>query len=281
MDQHAMKGQDERPPQGDVMDDIPSNDDERGDRRSRLYRQRAIVLRRWDLGETDRILSIFTADLGKRRVVAKGTRRPGNRLAGHLEPFTATRLLLARARNLDIVSQAESIDGFALLRQSETSIATAAYLAELVDTLLPEEQGNEAVFDLLFAAMRLLDEGRDARLVTLIFEMGVLRLTGYRPELQQCIGCSTEILPVENGFSSEGGIVCPDCLRLRPDAVAMSVGALKLLRAIDRGDIERLVGLRIPPAVWGDLSTVLPRYIARITGRESAARRVIAELQLQ
>ncbi len=251
------------------------------ERRSRLYRARAIVLRRWDLGETDRILSIFSAEHGKRRVVAKGTRRPGNRLAGHLEPYTATRLLIARARTLDIVSQAESIDGFSRLRQSENAIATAAYLAELVDVLLPEDQGNEAVFELLFAALHLLDEGQDVRLVTLVFEMGLLRHTGYRPELYRCLGCDNEMTPVENGFSSEGGVVCPNCRRLRPDAMPLSVNALKLLRAIDRGDIERLSGLRVPSEVWADLSNLLARYISRITGRESSARRVIGELRLQ
>lgn len=264
-----------------ARDGPPASDGGPPERRSRLYRARAIVLRRWDLGETDRILSVFSAEHGKRRVVAKGARRPGNRLAGHLEPFTVTRLLMARARSLDIVSQAESIDGFPRLRQSESAIATAAYFSELVDVLLPEDQGNDAVFELLYVALRLLDEGQDSKLVTLVFEMGLLRHTGYRPELRRCLGCDSEMEPVENGFSPEGGVVCPTCLRLRPDALPLSVNALKLLRAIDRGDIERLSGLRVPPEIWADLSTLLARYISRITGRESSARRVIGELRLQ
>lgn len=270
----------EHNPSSTIEDDDASSA-ERTERRTRLYRTRAIVLRRWDLGETDRILSIFTAEHGKRRVVAKGTRRPGNRLAGHLEPFTAVRLLIARARSLDIISQAESVESFPRLRQTEVTIAAAAYLSELVDVLLPEDLVNETVFELLFSSLRLLDEGRDVRFVTLVFEMAMLRQTGYRPELQHCVGCSADVLPQENGFSPEGGVVCPDCLRLRPDGLPLSVNALKLLRAIDRGDIERFASLRIPADVWLDLSLLLTRYIARITGRESSARRVIGELGLQ
>lgn len=277
----AMSGQDSERNTPLNREDNDATSEGRTERRSRLYRTRAIVLRRWDLGETDRILSIFTTEHGKKRVVAKGTRRPGNRLAGHLEPFTATRLLIARARSLDIVSQAESIEAFPRLRQTEVTIAAAAYLAELVDVLLPEDLGNEAIFELLFASLRLLDEGRDVRLVTLVFEMGMLRQTGYRPELRHCVGCGADLLPQENGFSSEGGVVCPDCLRLRPDGLPLSVNALKLLRAIDRGEIERLASLRVPADVWLDLSSAFSRYIARITGRESSARRVIGELGLQ
>src|SRR5690554_4752709 len=87
-------------------------DEARANRRARLYRVNAIVLRRRDLGETDRIVTLLTAERGKLRVVAKGSRRPSSRIAGYLEPFSASRLLIARTRGLDIISQAESIDPF-------------------------------------------------------------------------------------------------------------------------------------------------------------------------
>lgn len=251
------------------------------ERRSRLYRVRGIVLRRRDLGEADRIITIFTAERGKLRIVAKGTRRPSSKMAGHLEPFCATRLLVARARNLDIISQAETIEHFSALRASETAIATAGYLAELIDALMPEDQAHESVYELTYAALRLLSEDHDPRLVTHIFEMGLLRQLGYRPELVTCVMCGAEILPVPNGFALDGGVICPNCLRVRPDAVTLSVNALKLLRAIDRGDIERLFTLRVPNTIWREVGDVLNAYITRVTGRESPARRVLESLRLE
>lgn len=251
------------------------------ERRSRLYRVRGIVLRRRDLGEADRIMTILTAEQGKRRVVAKGTRRPSSKLAGHLEPFCATRLLMARARNLDIISQAETIEHFARLRHSEAAIATAGYFAELIDALLPEDQQHEAVYELTFASLRLLDEGRSPRLVTHVFEMGLLRQLGYRPELARCLSCEADIQPEPNGFAFDGGVLCPRCLRVRPDASSLSVNALKLMRSIDRGEIERLFSLRVPADTWAEVGDVLARYIARVTGRESSARRVMDSLGLE
>jgi DNA repair protein RecO (recombination protein O) len=266
------------------MDEAPRIDDgndARTDRRARLYRVNGIILRRSDLGETDRLLTVLTAEHGRRRVVAKGARRPASRIAGHLEPFTATRLLIARTRGLDIISQAETINSFAGLRALEMAIGTAGYLCELVDRLVPEDQAHEAVYELLYASLGLLDLGRDPRLVSHIFEMGIIGHLGYRPDLQTCLSCGKALEPVENGLSGEGGVVCGDCLRYRPDAVPLSPNALKLLRAIDRGDLERLFGLRVPETVWLEIHHAMARYIARLTGRESGAQRVITELKLE
>lgn len=256
-------------------------DDHHEERRQRLYRLRGIILRRRDLGEADRIITIFTAEQGKRRIVAKGARRPSSKLAGHLEPFCATRLLVARARNLDIISQAETLEHFSDLRLNEAAIATAGYLAELIDALLPEDQAHEPVYELTYAALRLLNEGHDPRLVTHVFEMGLLRQLGYRPELMRCVTCGAEIEPEPNGFALDGGVICPNCYRVRPDAMALSVNALKLMRAIDRGEIERLFSLRVPPAIWAEVGDLLAGYITRVTGRESSARRVLESLRLE
>ncbi|MFQ5886561.1 MAG: DNA repair protein RecO, partial [Anaerolineae bacterium] len=85
--------------------------------RERLYRAEAIVLRRMNLGEADRLLTLYTPEWGKIRVVAKGVRKPTSRKAGHLELFTHSRLLIAKGRSLDIVTQAETITPFLPLRK--------------------------------------------------------------------------------------------------------------------------------------------------------------------
>ena len=80
--------------------------------RERVYRTEGIVLRRQDLGEADRLTTVYTLHHGKLRLVAKGVRRLRSRKAGHLEPFTRVALLIARGRELDIITQAETIGDF-------------------------------------------------------------------------------------------------------------------------------------------------------------------------
>src|SRR5215468_7426623 len=110
--------------------------------RERTYRTEAIVLRRKDIGEADRILTLFTPQLGKVRAVAKGIRKPRSRKAGHLELFTCTRLLLAVGRDLDIITQAEGIEPYRPLRDDLLRSAYGAYMVELLDRFTPEAEEN-------------------------------------------------------------------------------------------------------------------------------------------
>lgn len=252
------------------------------DRRARLYRVQAIVLRRRNLGESDRILTLFTRETGKLRCVAKGTRRPGSKIAGHTEPFMLANLLMARTRGLHIVSQAEGVRSFARLREREQAIAAAGLMAERVDSLTGEEQPVPAVFELYESALDLLDRGKSPERVQIIFDLGLLRETGYRPNLGECLQCGSTLEPETNGFRFDaGGVICPRCMGAGGELRPISVGVLKVLRMIDRGEIGRFLGLRISEHILRDTQALLSDYVEWITGRDSSASRVIRDLRLE
>lgn len=253
-----------------------------GDRRSRLYRISAVVLRRRNLGESDRILTVFGREVGKHRLVAKGVRRPGSKLAGHCEPFMLTNMMLARTRGLPILSQAEAQRAFPKLRTDEHRIAIASLMAERVDSLTGEDEAQPGIFELLVNALELLEQGADPDKVQIIFEQVLLREAGYRPELTACVNCGAELRPEPSGFQvSRGGAVCPRCLPAQPGVIPLSVDALKVLRLVDRGEPGRLLGARVPERVIAEVKVALASYIASITGRDSGAARVIRELKLE
>ena len=127
-----------------------------------IYRTEAVVLRRHDFGEADRILTLYSPWRGKFRAIAKGVRRPKSRLGGHVELFTHVNVLVAEGRNLDIVTQAEAIRPFGRIRDDLWKTAYASYVAELVDRFTEEHLGNEPVFDLLLQAFSYLDEADTA-----------------------------------------------------------------------------------------------------------------------
>ena len=261
---------------------VATNGGAAADRRSRLYRAQGVVLRRRDLGETDRIVTIFTREHGKQRVVAKGTRRPGSRLAGHLEPYMLTNILVARGRSLDIISQAECVSPYSALRQDENAIAAAGLCSELIDSLTAEDQPHPQVFELLLSTLGLLEEDADPRRAVLVFEFALLANLGYRPEVQRCTACSQDLEPVPSGFSLDaGGVVCHRCLRPASGLALVSVDALKMLRMLDRGDVARLLRLRIPGQVIDEVDRLLADYVRQIAGKESQARRVLSDLRLE
>jgi len=117
--------------------------------RPRVYKTEAIVLKRINLGEADNIITLYTPNFGKIRAVAKGVRRPKSKLGGHLDLLTQSALLLAQGQNLDIITQAQSIESFLTLKSDIKRISCAFYIAELVDQFTVEHVENYPIYRLL------------------------------------------------------------------------------------------------------------------------------------
>lgn len=236
--------------------------------RRRLYRTEAVVLRRMDLGEADRILTFFTPDRGKLRAVANGVRRPGSRKAGHLEPFMRTRLLLAKGRQLDVVTQAESVESFPAVTADLERLGAAAYLVELIDRFGVEELGSDAMYDLLLAALRQLNSGEPLQPLTRYYEFRLLDQVGFRPELQRCVNCGKPLEPQDQYFSAgEGGVLCPTCGRRREGAQRLSLAALKVMRHFQRSHYQEAIAPSVRPRVHAEVETLMESYLTFLLER--------------
>ncbi len=126
------------------------------------YSTEAIVLKRIDLGEADRILTLFTPGKGKIHAVAKGTRRPISKLAGHVDLLCRSQLQVAVGRNLDIVTQAEGRENFLHLRNDLWHMTCGFYLAELVDRFVEDQTQHYDIYVLLLDTLRYLDADANA-----------------------------------------------------------------------------------------------------------------------
>lgn len=235
-------------------------------RRQRLYRVQAVVLKRMDYGEADRILTLYTQQQGKVRAIAKGSRRTTSRSGGHLELFALVDLQLARGRELDVVSQAETAESFRRVREDLELTSHAYYLAELVDLLTEDRMENSAVFAALLDSLAALEAGADVRLVVVAFQLRLLDALGYRPELTECVSCRTAIEPGRNAFSSRlGGVLCPACAPREPSASRIDSDVLKLLRNLQR--TPNRLGLRAPEHLLRDLERRAREYSEHVVER--------------
>src|SRR4051794_30135593 len=122
------------------------------------YNATSLVVHRLDLGEHDRILTLFTREKGKVSAIAKGSRRAASRLSGATELFIQARLQLGVGRTLDVVSQCEIQQSFSGLRQDLQRLARATYFCELLDRLTGDrdETASQELFDLTIGALLLL-----------------------------------------------------------------------------------------------------------------------------
>jgi DNA repair protein RecO (recombination protein O) len=233
------------------------------------------VLRRKDIGEADRILTLFTPELGKVRAVAKGIRKPRSRKAGHLELFTCTKLLLAVGRDLDIITQAEGVEPYRPLRDDLLRSAYGAYMVELLDRFTPDAEENLDLYRLLRQGLSWAATAEDLALAARYYELQLLGLAGYQPQLRRCVVCGRVLAAVEQFFSTaEGGVVCPSCAAQRAGTpgpsgrLPLSLGALKLLRFMQSSPYARVAALNVGSRTQNEVEYLLARYITEILERQ-------------
>ena len=236
--------------------------------RPRTFTVDAVILRHADFGEADRLLVLYARGRGKLRALAKGVRRIRSRKAGHVEPFTATRLLLAEGRDLAVVTQAEALETFPHLRSDLTRATYAAYVAELADKFTYEGEDHPGLYRLLVNTLRRLESFPDPDLVVRYYELRLLDLAGFRPEVQRCVRCGEPLRPEAQFFSpAEGGVVCPRCGAARHDLTAINVDALRYLRHFQRSSFREAARAHPSEAVHREMETLLHGYLTYVLER--------------
>jgi len=253
----------------------------------RTYAANGIVLRRIDLGEKDRILTIYTKELGKLGAVAKGSRRPGSKLAAASEPFTYSKMLLATGRDLDVLTQADIRESFPNVKNAMTTVAHGVYLLELTSHFVDERQPNPDLFDSLLRSMYVLEGGTDAEVTARRFELDLLRILGYEPQFDACIVCGGDLPKPGSpgngiagqsrrksglgkiGFSpSLGGAACEACAQTLRDIIWVSGAAPSYVRALRRAEPQNLGSIKMPPGARRDLARMLREHIRYRLERE-------------
>jgi len=250
---------------------------------ARVYRAEAVILRQRRLGEADRIVTLYTPQFGKIDAVAKGVRKQTSRKAGHLEPLTWSTLLLAHGQSLDIVTQSQTVESFMPLREDLQRLASGLYAAELVDRFSAPRAENYYVFRLLVETLQRLSAPETSPdLAVRYFELQLLGLMGYRPQLGRCVACTNALTPVTNGFSAGlGGAVCAACRSGQPGLWSLGVNALKVLRLLQGEPFARAAALRLGRELEGEIELILRGYIRYVLDSSPRTTQFVDALRRQ
>lgn len=235
----------------------------------RSFRAEAVVLRHANWGEADRMLTLYTREQGKLRAVVKGARKIRSRKAGHVEPFTHVTLQLAKARDIPIVTQVETLDAYLPLREDLERTGYAAYMLELLDRFTyDEEGGNPSLFRLLTESLARLCKVPEPWLTVRYYEMRLLDHLGFRPRLFECANCGREIQAEDQFFSpSAGGVICPRCGQGLPGLWTVSVEALKYLRHFQRSGYGEASRARPDAEIQREVEILMQAYFTYLLER--------------
>jgi DNA repair protein RecO (recombination protein O) len=247
------------------------------------HRTDALVLRLLDYGESDRIVTFYTAGFGKLRGIAKGARRSRKRFANALEPFSYSKILFTSRGpdSLALIEGSEVITHFPAIRADLEKTLSASYLIELTDRFTLEDKKNEALFSLLLAFLKVIETGPITEAILRFFEIRLLKLSGYDPLLDHCLICKTP-LEKESAYrfrAADGGLSCIAC---RPDsleAIPISLGTIRTLLLGREMEVDRLARLQLSERSADESRQLLSRLIRHILGRELKSVHVLNEVR--
>ena len=235
----------------------------------RTYRVAGLTLRKTPVGEADLVSVLYTREHGKLELLARGGRRLTSKLMGHFEPLTLLRLSVARGRTLDIVAEAEVVTAFPAVKTDYFTTARGLYVAELLDAFSVLSAANPELFDLAVQTLEEVGDNPTADLPLRYFDLQLLALSGFLPELYHCVECGEELEPERHRFAvGAGGTLCLECGP--PDVIvrSLSLSTLKVLRLLHRTEsVGLLPELNVPTTVrdevHGTLTATLQYWMDR------------------
>jgi len=215
-----------------------------------IYSAEAVVLRKVDYGEADRILTLLTLERGKIPAIAKSVRKSKSRMAGQLDVFSHGKMLLAEGKSMDVVTQFQRITENSALGAELKRASVASVVVEVADKIMEERHAAPEMFGLVVQALAHLSDRTIPPSAELAdFLMRVLAELGYAPEVGRCARCGGALGEVGLTFSAlAGGVVCRDCGHHDGGGRAINVRTVKILRVLASGDRELFFRLRLEEA---------------------------------
>ncbi len=212
----------------------------------------AIVLAEQDHGESDRIITFLSKEMGRFTGIAKGAKRSKRRFVNKLELFTSLSVTCSRRdeTSLAFIHDADLLESFLALRSNVNLYYTASVLRELLLLGTLDGQGDDQLFSLFHWGLTALNDRRDAQTILSIFLIRYLDQLGYCPNLTHCQHCGAPLTSSLRYFFHPGlaGLFCEKCARLSEQTYGnrgeLSLGTLRLLNSARYEPLERLHRLR-------------------------------------
>ncbi len=246
-----------------------------------IIKTEAIVIKERELGEADKLFTLYTKDFGKIEVLGKGIRKIKAKLKGGLQILNYISLEFVEGKNFYIATDAILKNSFSVIKSNIKKFRSGLYIAALMDKLLKGQERDDKIWNLFLKTLNTLSfypsfpsdfQGFNFPIYSLIlryFEWNLVSLLGLKPELYYCVGCESKIKTGRFFFSArEGGILDQKCQHKDKKAIEISRDSIKVLRLIISQKKEILRRLRINPIEERELKEISRFFLSWILGEE-------------
>ncbi|MCM8795408.1 MAG: DNA repair protein RecO [Candidatus Omnitrophica bacterium] len=245
-----------------------------------IQKSEGIILNKRDLRETSLVVCFYTRDFGKINGVLKGIRQDPSKFASTLEIFSNNEIIFYTKRNsaLHLVSACDLKNNFDLIRKDIHKVGIASMMTELTAKLMPQEDKNEEVFNLLLSCLNELENTYDADKIATIFKIKLLALSGFKPHLDSCVSCGRKILD-QSWFSLNlGGLLCLRCQQKDTTSRLIFRGTIASILHIEKNDIKNNLKLGMNPQIKNQLNAILNAFLNFHLDKELNSEKVINKL---
>ena len=236
----------------------------------------ALVIRTYNLAEADKIVVCLTRSAGLVRAVAKGSRRIRNRFGAALEPFTLVNISYYQKENQELASmgQAEILKSYFNISNDPDTLIGLAYMADLVVEFSPPHQTNDKLYRMISACLEAVAQSpSDLQLILRYFEVWILRLEGFLPDLRRCADCHRLFNEGEGVLlSRELGLLCHECAHGKGEVLSRKAYSRLCATQVlsPQSFVEESQGLS--SAIQSELAELMHRMIGRVLERRPRAQ---------
>lgn len=231
-----------------------------------------IVTRYANYRDNDRILTLFTREMGRVDAKARGCRKQKSPLLACAQPFVFGEYQLFTSKDRYVVDQCDIRETFYPLREDIGKFTAANVMLSLSGLGVQERQPNAELFSLLYHCLSFLSYGEGEPIdLALCFVTRYFEVIGFRPAITSCALCETDLRTHrELKFHAQsGGALCLDCARRENIGESVSGLAMEAMRRMLLLEDAELFRVRLPHAVRKELLDVLEAYCAAILEREN------------
>jgi DNA repair protein RecO (recombination protein O) len=246
----------------------------------------AIMLRRIEFGDYDIIITFFTLNHGKVSVIAKSAKKSTKRFSGILELFSVLDIVYGstRGKGLPVLQEAVLKQPFSEIRADIIKTAYASYWAELIDKWMEKSEKQSKLYHLLKYVLGGLDFGNtNEAVLSILFQMRFIAISGHSPNLMQCTICKTPLEEIKKRSIifdlSKGGLVCENCSQNTSKKIVLSKGTIKQLLWIEKGDLKMAKRIRFAPQTLNEGLTFLEAFVPYHLGKEPKSLKILRQIR--
>ena len=231
----------------------------------------SIIMRTWEFGETDLLVSFFTHDKGRLKGVAKGARKSRKRFSNCLDLFCLISLEFGMKTkgNLNFIHSGKLIEAFPGLRSDFSSLSLASYMVEITEILFPLGVVDKRMFDLLKNSFFALNKGEKLDQIRIFFDAKAMALGGYGINLEKCCNCGRHYIGEGRAIfkRDRGGISCMKCGQESSLSPGLGPNSVKLLKELQSFNLDKQDLLVLTDDIISEVKSALKLHIEYRIGK--------------